>query len=581
MGKASEVVVNLGSSHVSAGRFLIGDTLILQKAFFQELPVAKTEEKDWLEALSSALSDLSADKGWAGDARFILPGSFVLSKTLRIPKVEPEKKTKIVSYELSQKMPFPLESLVWDYSVIDDDGIEEEILAFAIKPDIVENLCQLLFRNGFTPLQLIPSPVADQVAFDQSSADEEQEKLYLNLGAKSINLTFRNPTGSLVRSINFGGHALTESISEKFAISSTKAEELKLDYNSGKLKLPEGDPGLVALETATQNFLNRLIQDVSRAIVTYKRVKKGKYPLSIHVTGRGLKTSGFINYLAGCQPAPIRYFDPFRIIELDESIEDEEKIELPYFFSEPIGVACSLRESSAGTGMINLLPRKKMLELERRKKLPWLLLASVLMALLPLPWIFSLMGESRLVSAQIKTTKSEVSLAQKNLQDLQENKEKLSNLQRINRHSAEYLLAWERTSRRAFAQQSLLNSLQVAVDDPKNKNTWIDEISFYAETGTNHSLAQEEEVSGKRQFVRISGRYLVALEGAAKEGDSDRRNLLIDSNGIKQESLTESFAALPQVLRVLNKVFSTEGKGDLYNRQFTHFEFDLEVDLAR
>ena len=48
-------------------------------------------------------------------------------------KVEEEKQTKIVAFELSQKMPFPLSELIWDYQVI-DDGVEQEIIAFAVKP---------------------------------------------------------------------------------------------------------------------------------------------------------------------------------------------------------------------------------------------------------------------------------------------------------------------------------------------------------------------------------------------------------------------------------------------------------------
>ena len=43
--------------------------------------------------------------------------------------MEEEKQKKIVAFELMQKMPVPLTELIWDYQVIDDDGVEQEILA--------------------------------------------------------------------------------------------------------------------------------------------------------------------------------------------------------------------------------------------------------------------------------------------------------------------------------------------------------------------------------------------------------------------------------------------------------------------
>ena len=40
-----------------------------------------------------------------------------------------------------------------------------------------------------------------------------------------------------------------------------------------------------------------------------------------------------------------------------------------------------------------------------------------------------------------------------------------------------------------------------------------------------------------------------------------RRNELIDSNSLIQESLTQGITEIPQVTSLTKKVFSTEGKG--------------------
>ena len=97
-----------------------------------------------------------------------------------------KKQRKIVSFELSQKMPLPLSDLVWDYIVIDDDGVEEEILAFAVKPEIVEKFCDKLVKLGINPIQITPAPVLDYLAIRHVMGDMEagNEALVINIARK-------------------------------------------------------------------------------------------------------------------------------------------------------------------------------------------------------------------------------------------------------------------------------------------------------------------------------------------------------------------------------------------------------------
>ena len=139
----------------------------------------------------------SAKGGIKGDARFIFPGSLLLTKTIRVPHVEEEKQKKIVAFELMQKMPVPLTELIWDYQVIDDDGVEQEILAFAVKPKVAEDFCERVMEIGLTPVQITPAPVLDYNAMRASGIGlDSGETLVVSVGAKSTNLLFINPTGS-------------------------------------------------------------------------------------------------------------------------------------------------------------------------------------------------------------------------------------------------------------------------------------------------------------------------------------------------------------------------------------------------
>ena len=86
-----------------------------------------------------------------------------------------DKQKKVVAFELSQKMPFPLENLLWDFMVIDDDGIEQEILSFAIKPEVVEKLIQVIFRCGIIPKLFTPGSALDYQAIQETVGNEQLE----------------------------------------------------------------------------------------------------------------------------------------------------------------------------------------------------------------------------------------------------------------------------------------------------------------------------------------------------------------------------------------------------------------------
>ena len=63
------------------------------------------------------------------------------------------------------------------------------------------------------------------------------------------------------------------------------------------------------------------MQEISRSIVTYKRLKKGRTPTQLIITGRTTKTAKLVEFLAQSQALPIKYFDPYSQITISESID--------------------------------------------------------------------------------------------------------------------------------------------------------------------------------------------------------------------------------------------------------------------
>jgi hypothetical protein len=77
--------------------------------------------------------------------------------------------------------------------------------------------------------------------------------------------------------------------------------------------------------------------------------------------------------------------------------------------------------------------------------------------------------------------------------------------------------------------------------------------------------------------LTISGRYLVRVDPTQKE-DSIRDNL-IELDRAKKENLTAYFSNMPHILRIHEKSFSIEGKGDLFTRNFSHFEYIIYLKI--
>ena len=87
-------------------------------------------------------------------------------------------------------MPFPLAELIWDYQVIDDDGVEQEILAFAVKPEVAESFCEKLVELGLSPIQITPAPILDYNALRATGIGLMKANPWLSIWGQSPPIFF-------------------------------------------------------------------------------------------------------------------------------------------------------------------------------------------------------------------------------------------------------------------------------------------------------------------------------------------------------------------------------------------------------
>ena len=244
-------IVNCGVSHASVSVFAMESegNLILEQTAVESLHYDYSNESLWLDALGAGLEKLLSQGIGRGEAHFILPGNLLLTKTIRAPRVEESKQRQIVAFELQQKMPYPLAELIWDYQVVEDDGVEQEVLAIAVRPAIAESFCEKVDALGLSPVELSAASILDFNALRHSHLEMRgEETLVINIGAKSTNLLFINPEGFLIRNIALGGNSLTQHVADSIGVPFTKAEQVKKSFFSGEVAFSSDDPAVQVLE---------------------------------------------------------------------------------------------------------------------------------------------------------------------------------------------------------------------------------------------------------------------------------------------------------------------------------------------
>ena len=583
MAQTDEIIINCGNSHVSANVFAsTAEGLLLKSSGLETLHHDLTKEDAWLDSLVLGLEKLCEKMTLKGEVRFIFPGNLLLTKTIRVPHVDPEKQRKIVAFELSQKMPFPLSDLIWDYQIIDDDGVEEEVLAFAVKPEMAENFSEKMLNLGLIPKQITPAQVLDYNAIRGllGDSDDQSEVLTINIGAKSTNLLFINPTGFLIRTITIGGNALSQNISDALGITFEKAENLKKGYFSQEIVLAEDDPSIGVIQNASNQFLARASQEITRSIVTYKRLKKGKSPQKIYLTGRGALLPNLAQYLIDSQQLQVQYFDPLSSVTISNGIKEKIKPLLPFMTSEAMGLARSLFNlNSTGSGgftsTINLLPSSKIKSLGLKQKLPILSIGIFMLSLFPLPSIIKNNNHQTEIKEYQRQLTRELSILDEKITKQKDLHNELLFSQNLISELKNTHTPLQSKITGCWAIQDIINYIQGIITDDEIGDIWLDSFSLAKPKDKSYGIVKD--ATSRNFILTISGRYLVRIDKTLTE--EEKRDQLIELDRTKKEKLTAYFNDIPYIKDIKRKSFSIEGKGDLFNRFFSHYEYEIVLNL--
>ena len=382
------LIVNLAASHVSISAFRAeGAKLVLEQFYTEDLTPALGDE-EWINAATSAVARLATHKSIKGTATIIVPSFLLLQKSLKVAQVDSARQAQVIAFEAQNNIPYPLNEVVWDSQIMSTDGVEAEVLLFALRTDQAGRIANAIAQTGIRPQVIQAAPILDVQAqqFVSGGVAEDEEILFINVGARTTGLSFISSKGTSIQAANLGGNLLTQGISDNTGQPVINAESLKVGFFTNVIQLAESDPQLAILQANTQSFTRRLSQDINRRLISIKRL--GRRPTKIVVTGRSSQVPGLSQQLSESLALPVEEFNPLGVISLSAEMNADYVMQHIHQLSEVIGEASRLLSPNA-LG-VNLIPRDIAGQISFESQKIKFTVAALLLALSPIPILFTL-----------------------------------------------------------------------------------------------------------------------------------------------------------------------------------------------
>ena len=373
----SFLAVDFGAANLKLAEFELSEAggLRLIQYGLTALGNEGMQESTREKAVLRGLQELLASKSFAGrNLNICAPGFHVFSKFVKLPPVDTSKVTQIIQYEAQQNVPFPLEEVVWDYQILGATPTGElEVFLVAIKTDIVEGLFRVAETAGLR-LQLADvSPAALCNAFRFNYGDLEGCTMLLDIGAKTSNLLFFEKGNVYSRGINIGAHSITQDFAKEAKLSLAEAERIKIEEGfvslGGAYEEPES-PQQAAISKIARQVMTRLHIQVNQTIQFYRGQQGGSAPQRLFLSGGGSIMPYTAQFFSEKINVPVDYFNPFRNIQIDPSVNLEELAKVAHSFGEVVGLG--LRNLAHCPIELNLMPKTSLRRQQFAQKKPYI-----------------------------------------------------------------------------------------------------------------------------------------------------------------------------------------------------------------
>jgi type IV pilus assembly protein PilM len=382
----SFLTVDFGAGSLKLAEFETNEAGGLRLKTFAIKPLGPegSQEASREKVILKALQDTLAEKGIkARDVNVCAPGFHVFSKFVKLPPVDANKVTQIIQYEAQQNVPFPLAEVVWDYQILGSAPSGElEVLLVAVKSEVVEGLFRVAAQAKLRLNLCDASPAALCNAFRYNYGDLDDCTMLLDIGAKTSNLLFFEKGKVFSRSINLGANAITQDFATEAKMKFEIAEQIKIVEGFVSLGGAYAEPESAhqaAIAKIARQFMTKLHIQVNQTMQFYRGQQNGSAPQRVFLAGGASIMPYTAQFFAEKLNVPVEYFNPFRNVEIDPTVNLEELAQVAHSLGEIVGLG--LRNLANCPVEMNLMPDTTLRWRAFNEKKPYFMATVFLLAL--------------------------------------------------------------------------------------------------------------------------------------------------------------------------------------------------------
>ena len=323
-----------------------------------------------------------------GEVNYAVPGQSVFARFVKLPAVEEEKIERIIAFEAQQNVPFPINEVVWDYQLVGGGADEQiQVVLVAIKSDLLDEMNAAVEGAGLRASIVDVAPMSLYNAFRYNYGDLKDCSLLVDIGARTTNLLFIEPSKVFSRSVPIGGSSITSAIAREFEETFAAAEQRKKRdgfVSLGGAYAEASDPNVARVSKIVRGTMTRLHAELMRSISHYRAQQQGAAPERVYLCGASASTPYMREFFQEKLQVPIEFFNPLRNVSVSPSAPVREISQSAHLLGELVGLA--LRAATACPMELNLRPAAVVRRQELEKRRPYFVVAAACFILALFAW---------------------------------------------------------------------------------------------------------------------------------------------------------------------------------------------------
>ncbi len=199
---------------------------------FHEKEIPREGEMAPSDAVVQALTELFGEGRIAGDLVITsIPGHQVSARIIKLPFADRKKMDKVIPFEIEGYTPFNIEEMVVSYHIVKVEKGGAQILALLVKKDVLRDHLETLERAKISP-KIVDLDILSLYSISSLTLQGIEGPFSIaDIGASKTSICIvNNGHLSMIRSLPFGGEAVTGAIQREFELSHEEAEQGKTSH---------------------------------------------------------------------------------------------------------------------------------------------------------------------------------------------------------------------------------------------------------------------------------------------------------------------------------------------------------------